>query len=207
MPRMVWGDEDVFDELPDEWDDDGFEPYDGDPPPANIVLRGIIKNIWTAEFSSGNEGLKVLFEAADNAGDRAEYDGWSSWENIAFTPGSAFRYGPLFELLGVTLRDVKTKTVVSEEDNVGQPVMKIGTFKMPKDGLPCKVTTKVEKDGDVRVGKFFADDGEDERRPSRKSTARNGRKAPAAKSSKARATSRRRARDDDDDYDDDDVEF
>lgn len=193
MPKMVWDDADAFDDLPEEWDESDFEPYDGDEPPANTVLQGEIKKIWALTFGTGSQGFKVLFEAARNTGDREQYNGWSSFDNIVFTPGNAWRYGPLLETLGVTLRDVKMKTVTEKtEDNVGLKILRIGTVKL-EDGFSCSVLTEREKgDGEygprTRVRKYM--EAKQERKTSR---------------TKAKAT-RRRQRDEDED-DDDDVPF
>jgi hypothetical protein len=190
MPKMRWADAEAFDDLPEEWDEAEFEPYDGDEPPPNIALRGKIKKIWAVQFSSGNDGFKVLFEAAGNTGEREEYDGWGVFDNVAFTPGSAFRYGPLLELLGVTLSDVKSRSVVGEEDNTGFPVTKIAEFRMPADGFPCKIRTKTETNEEygrqTKVGTYMPDDA-----PKR---------GTKAKASSAKASGRpRRRRDEDDD--------
>lgn len=156
MPKMKWGAD--FDELPEDWEDsEGFEPYEGPVPPANKLLRGSIKKMWAGESSSGNDKLVVLFEAEGNTGENAKYNGWSTFDHIALTPGSNWRYGPLLEVLGVTLRDVKSKTLVAEDDdNVGTPIKRIGTAKFPAS---CGVITKSEGRGDereARVGKYSA---------------------------------------------------
>jgi hypothetical protein len=184
MPRMKWG---IDDDLPEDWEESDFEPYDGPEPPANKLLNGEVKKMWAATFSSGNEGLVVLFQADGNRGDRAKYDGWSTWERIPLIASMNWKYGPLLEALGITLDDVKRRTVVAEEDdNVGTPIIKIGKLKFPK---ACSVITKREKNGDdfeARAGKFAASI------------------TKKAVSSKARS---RRVSEDDDELEDDDVPF
>lgn len=155
MPRMKWGAD--FDELPDEWEDNDFEPYDGPIPPSNKLLNGEVKKMWAATFNSGNEGLVILFEASGNTGDNDKYNGFSTFERIALTPNMAWKYGPLLEALGITLDDVKSKTLVAEDDdNVGTPIKKIGIMKLPK---ACAIITKREKyegETQAKAGKFAA---------------------------------------------------
>lgn len=155
MPRMKWGAD--FDELPEDWKDSDFEPYDGPTPPSNKLLNGEVKKMWAATFASGNEGVVVLFEASGNTGEKEKYNGWSTFERIALIPSQNWKYGPLFEALGITLQDVRAKTVVAEEDdNVGTPIKKIGMLKFPK---ACAVITKREGTGndvEARAGKFAA---------------------------------------------------
>lgn len=192
MPRMKWAED--FDDLPEDWDDDGFEPYDGPEPPGNKVLNGEVKRMWTKEFSSGNEGLVVLFEAGGNTGDREKYNGWSTFERIPLIPSMNWKYGPLLEALGITLRDVKAKTQIEDdEDNVGFPIKRIGNLKFPK---AVSVITKREQNGDVseaRAGKFAA------------ATKRT--KSSSSKTTSAKARSRRAAEADEYDDDDDDPPF
>lgn len=181
MPRMKWGDE--FDELPEEYDGGDFEPYDGEEPPAKTVLRGQVKKLWITESKQGNRMLKVLFEAGGNQGKRAEYDGWSVWDQIPLLPNCAFRYMPFLESLGLTMDDLKRRCAIAqEEDNVGTPVLKIGTVKFPAN---ISVSTKREKSEDygtsTRVQTYME--------------------------TKVKKTSRRAAEDVSGDEDDDDVPF
>jgi hypothetical protein len=186
VPRMKWGAD--FDELPDDWEESDFEPYDGPEPPSNKLLNGEVKKMWAATFSSGNEGIVALFEAGGNTGDREKYNGWSTFERIPLIPSMNWKYGPLLEALGITLEDVKRRTVVEDEDdNVGTPIKKIGKLTFPK---ACAVITKREKNGDeveARAGKFAA----------------VSKKSKSAKATSAKARSRRAADEDDDEYDDD----
>jgi len=145
---MKWGDD--FDELPEDYDGSDFEPYDGEEPPGNMVLRGEVKKLWTKTSSNGNPMLVALFQAEGNEGKRAQYDGWSCFDNIPLLPNTAFRYMPFLESFGLTLADLRRKTVVDDgEDNVGTPVLKIGTKKFP---APASITTKREKyEGETRT--------------------------------------------------------
>lgn len=181
MPRMKWGAD--LDELPVEWEESDFEPYDGPLPPANKLLNGEVKKMWAAVSEAGNDMLIALFEASGNTGDKEQYNGWSTFERIALTPKMAWKYGPLLEALGITLQDVHKNTIVAkEDDNVGTPIRKIGTLKFPK---ACSVVTKretYEGERQAKAGKF------------------------AAVTKKAKARSRRAAQDDDE-LEDDDVPF
>lgn len=143
MPKMKWGDD--FDELPEEWEESDFQPYDGDEPPGNIVLKGAIERVWATTFKSGSQGFKSVFKASGNTGDRAKYNGWSCWDNIIMLPQNAWRYGPWLQVLDVTLRDVKLKTILAaDDDNVGTPVVRIGTTKFAKP-VSCSIRTKREQ--------------------------------------------------------------
>jgi hypothetical protein len=168
MAKMKWEDDIDWRGLDaEEYDEDSsFDEYDGPTPPANTLLDGDIKKIWLAESSTGNMMFKVLFEAADNEGDNKEYDGCPIWDNVVFTsPGAKFRWQPWFNALGISLKDVKTKTIVGEEDSVGTVVEKIGKVDFT-EGVPIRVRTSVEKKGEykgqVRVGKWLPAADEDD---------------------------------------------
>lgn len=190
MPRLRWSDVD-FDDLPEEWDESGFEPYDGDQPPAGTVLNGEIDRMWYAVFSSGKEGLKVSFKAKGNRGDKEEYDGWGCLDNVSLQPNTAFRYGPLLEVLGITLDDLRRYTVVADDDDqIGTPIIKIGKVKFP---VPCSIITKSEKYDGERLAKV--------------KTYAEALKRTKSSGGKVSRQRRRRTRDEDDEFDDDDVPF
>lgn len=156
MAKMKWDDDIDWKGLNDEeYSDDGdFEPYDGPEPPANTLLDGEIKKIWLAESSTGNMMFKVLFEA----GEDTDYAGCPIWDNVVFTsPQAKFRWQPFLDAVGISLKEIKAKTIVGEDDNVGTVVEKIG-----KVDFPCeiRVRTAVEKKGEykgqLRVGKWLA---------------------------------------------------
>lgn len=159
MAKMKWDDDIDWKGLNDEeYDDSGdFEDYDGPVPPKGTLLNGDIKKVWLSESSTGNMMLRVLFEAADNEGDNKDYDGCPVWDNVVFTsPKAKFRWQPFFDALGFTLKDLKAKTVVGEEDNVGTVVDSIGKVEFP---CPAAIRTDIEKKGEykgsVRVGKWL----------------------------------------------------
>jgi hypothetical protein len=181
MPRMKWGAD--FDELPEDWDESDFTEYDGPVPPSKKLLKGEAKKMWAATSSSGNEMLVVLFEASGNKGENEKYNGWSTFERIPLIPKMNWKYGPLLEALGVTLDDVKRKTLVAEEDdNVGTPIKKIGAMKLPKAMAVITKREKYEDETRAIAGKFAS-----------------------AVTKKSR--SRRAADEDEDEYEDDDVPF
>jgi hypothetical protein len=176
MPKMKWGSDIDWRGLNDaEYSDDEFETYDGPVPPKNIILSGVVKKIWATETANGDAMLKVLFEAAGNSGDRKVYNGCGIWDNVLFTmPQVKFKWQPFFDAIGITLADVKNKTLLAdtEEDRMGAPIARIGTVKFPEAGVPIRVKTdreKYEDEWQARVGKFLppADasddvDGDDE---------------------------------------------
>lgn len=171
MAKMKWDDDIDWKGLnEEEYSEEGdYEPYDGPEPPANTLLDGEIKKIWLTESSNGNMMFKVLFEA----GEDTEYPGCPIWENVVFTsPGAKFKWQPFMDALGISLKDIKAKTMVGEEDNVGTVVEKIGKVEFPCD---IRVRTGVQKKGEykgkVQVAKWLApvdsedDDGDDDDTP------------------------------------------
>lgn len=170
MAKMKWEDDDIdwrgLHE--EEYSEDDFVEYDGETPPANTLLDGDIKKIWLAESQAGNKMFKVVFEAAGNEGDLKEYDGYGVWDNVVFTSKEAkFRWQPFLDMLGITLRDIKAKTIVGEEDNVGLVVEKIGKVDFTSP-VPARIRTGIEKKGEYkgegRIAKWLPalDDEEDD---------------------------------------------
>lgn len=146
MAKMRWGNDIDWRELNDaEYSEDEFDDYDGPLPPANVILSGFLKKIWATESSNGDPMLKVLFEASGNVGERKVYDGWGGWDNILFSmPQVKFRWQPFFDAIGISLADLKNKTVTDGDDNQGDVIAKIGSVKF--DGkVPARVKIKREK--------------------------------------------------------------
>lgn len=205
------------DELDVEWEESDFESYDGELPPTGTILRGNVKKLWWTYTTNEDSMLKVLWVAGGNEGDLEEYNGLPVWENIVFTPKAAFKYGPFLQVMGITLKDVFSKTYVAEEDdNIGAPVEKIATLVPGTDGADCGVIIKRRKyqgEWKVEAQKFIdqpdGDDDDDDDEPEE----RPARRKPAAKKPAAKPTSHRRAKpepepeeddDDEDEVDDDD---
>jgi hypothetical protein len=202
MPRLK-ADEFSFDEEElegAEWSEDEYSSYDGPEPPARIVLRGFVKKMWITEArSSKNDMLVVLFEAKDNVGDRAQYDGWATWDHLVLQANTKFRWQPFLNATGLTLQDIKKKMYVGEdEENNGLPIEKIGTW-VPgeqNDAAWLMAVTKREfYDGESRgkVAKYleWEDPEEDEDEPESEPTP--ARKAPrgSTTSSNAKPATRR----------------
>jgi hypothetical protein len=146
MPKMKWGDaEPDWDELDDaEYEEGDFDRYEGPVPPNNTVLSGVIKKIWGAESQAGNSMFKVLFEAEGNSGDKKKFNGCPIWDNVVWTPQTKFRWQPWLDAVGLTLKDVRQKTITAEDDdNVGKPIMRIGKIKFT-EGVDVRVVTKRE---------------------------------------------------------------
>lgn len=137
MPKMKWGDnEPDWDELDDaEYTEGGdFPRYDGPIPPKNTILHGSLKKAWAVDSQAGNKMFKVIWEAEGNTGDKKKYNGLSIWENVVWTPQTKFRWQPWLDALGISLRDVRQRTVTAEdEDNVGLPIIRINKLKFPVD--------------------------------------------------------------------------
>jgi hypothetical protein len=161
MPRMKWNEDTEWREMNDaEYEEyEEFEEYDGPLPPNNLILSGYIKKIWATESQAGNDMLKVVFEADGNTGERKVYNGWGGWDNVTLTPGTKFRWQPFFDVLGVTLADVKNKTVVDDEDdNNGAHVLRIGKVKLDGVKVPARIKVKREKyegEWQAKVGKWL----------------------------------------------------
>jgi hypothetical protein len=164
MAKMKWGGDVDWEALEDEEYEEGeeFEAYDGEVPPANILLKGAVTKAWTTKSSNGNAMIKALFVADGNEGSKAQYNGCPFWENVNITlPQVKFKWQPFLDALSITLKDVKAKTVVEdEEDNVGRPVKKIGTAKFPHPVMVKTAREKYEGEWQARVGKFLPLDEE-----------------------------------------------
>jgi hypothetical protein len=174
------------DELDVEWsDNDDYEPYDGELPKSNILLRGYCKKMWWTFSSNDNAMIKVLWVAEGNTGKTEEFNGLPIWDQIVFTPKASFRYGPFLQVLGITLRDVfKKMDVAEEDDNVGCPINWIAKM-VPGEDARIGVITKREKyegESRVKVGKFVEDpeldDEEEEEEEAPVPTRTRGAKTP-----------------------------
>lgn len=219
MPKLKGEDLAGFDpeELDVEWSETDFDTYEGEDPPSGTVLKGHVKKLWWTYASDETPMIKVLWVASGNVGSNAEYNGLPVWDNLVFKPSAAFKYGPFLQATGVTLRDIKTRTIVAEDDdNMGAPIEKIGKF-APGEDAECGIVTKREKyqgNWSTKVGKFIEqpDDEDDDEDEPEETPARSRRKSAASKpAAKPAARSRRRPEpepedDDEDDVDEDDVD-
>ena len=135
MPKMKWGEnEPDWDDLDDAEYEDGPERYTGPLPPKNTILDGSVKKVWATQSQGGNRMFKVLWEAEGNSGEKKKYNGLAIWENVVWLPQTKFRWQPWLDALGISLADVRGKTIVAEDDdNVGTPVIRIAKLKFPAE--------------------------------------------------------------------------
>jgi hypothetical protein len=144
-------DDELDDELDEvEYSEGNFERYDGEQPPKDTWLRGYVKAMWWTYTKAEDPMLKVLWIADGNTGDDEEYNGLPVWENMALTAGAKFKWAPFFKQFGLTIKTLKTKTVIAAEDdpNMGAQITKIGTFLTPgedSDNARCAIITTREK--------------------------------------------------------------
>jgi hypothetical protein len=137
-----------------EYSDQDFASYDGEIPPADTILTARLDKMWWTMTKNDDRMLKVLIIADENTGDLEEYNGLPMWENMALTPGAKFRWAPMMEQFGFTIRDIKTKLYVESEDHpqFGAPIERVGTFEPGSDAAWCRVITKRERyDGEWRA--------------------------------------------------------
>lgn len=153
MPKLKA--EDVtfdVDELEDaEYTEGDFETYDGDVPPSKTILVAFLKKMWWTTTQYDDDMIKVLLVAADNDGELEEYNGLPIWDNLPLITKAKFKWKPFIDFFGITLKDIKTKTVVSaSDDNIGAPIEKIGTFKPGEENEDawCQVLIKRSRDQD-----------------------------------------------------------
>ena len=149
MPRLRIEDDELdVDELENaEWDESKkFDKYEGEIPPKDTVLVGYLKNAWWTETQAGDRMIKVLWIADGNTGDEEEYNGCPFWENLALTASSKFKWAPFFRQFGLTVKMVKTQTMIAEDDdNVGAPITRIGKHFIPGEDTRCGIITGREK--------------------------------------------------------------
>lgn len=129
-----------------EYSTEQFTSYKGDIPEDDTVLRAYVKAMWWTKTSNGSSMIKVLVEADENEDELEEYNGLPCWENMALTTGAKFKWAPFLEHFGLTIRDVKSKTIVAaEDDNIGAPITKIATFVPGSDESWCRIVVSREK--------------------------------------------------------------
>jgi hypothetical protein len=136
---------------------DDFESYDGELPPSDTVLTGYIKSMWWTMTGSNKRMFKILFVAADNEEDEAEFDGLPIWDNPFFSPDGKFRWKPFIDNFGVTLTDIQKKLYLEPEENdhprFGSVVERVGTLVPGGDTAWARVLTKIgfDQEGNRRV--------------------------------------------------------
>jgi hypothetical protein len=195
MPRLKEAEDINVEELDVEWSD-SFVSYDGEIPPAGTILNGQITKAWWTYSGDNTAMIKVLFVADDTNG---EYEGCPAWENMVLKPSAAFKYGPFLEFFGITLKEVKSKTFVAEDDdNQGAPIEKIGTWEPGSDDAYCAIIVKrgfYQGKMKCEVGGWMEyeepEDAEPEPEPEPARPARTRRSAPAAAAKEAEPAPRR----------------
>jgi hypothetical protein len=151
MPRLKIDDEELDDSLDDvEYSENDFARYDGEQPPVDTWLRGYVKAMWWTYTKNEDPMLKVLWVADGNEGETEEYNGLPVWENMALTASAKFKWGPFFRHFGLTIKYLKTKLVIAEDDDptMGAPITKIGTLLAPGEdsaNARCAIITTREK--------------------------------------------------------------
>jgi chemotaxis protein histidine kinase CheA len=162
MPKLRKEDTDDIDvdELESaEYNEEQYSSYGGEVPPADTILRAYIKNMWYTRTNPkpgkkfGNPMLKVLLIADENEEELEEYNGLPLWENMSLTPGAKFKWAPFLSHFGLTIRDVKSKIVVAEDDDSqGAPIQKIASLVPGSDESWCRVITSRESyDGKMQA--------------------------------------------------------
>lgn len=206
MPRLKL-DKSEFD--PDALDVDVEDQprYDGEIPPTGTKVPARVKKIWWTYTANQDPMFKVLTVGEEEAD---EYEGLPIWDNLAFVPGAAFRYKPFLEAFGITLDEVFKKTFVDDEDNIGLPVTKVGSFKPGSDdGLTVILVKKEKYDGrwQARPDAYLPWDGEPEEEDEEEEEERPARRKPRAKATNSKPASRHRRRDPDEDEEEEEEEL
>jgi hypothetical protein len=167
MPRVKtedYLDDEAWDALEEAPEESSFEPYDGPQPPKDTLLGGYAKKMWWTLTKENEDPMIVcLWIAEGNEGDEEKYNGLPVFSYWPLVPGAKFRWAPAFKVLGFTLKDVRSKLIVApedEEDNIGIPIQKIGTFVPGEDteAAWCAILTEEhEYDGveSTKAGKWL----------------------------------------------------
>lgn len=207
MPRLKIDDDELdADELDNaEYEDRQFESYSGETPPKDTVLRAYVKSIWWTYTQAEDPMLKLLVIADGNGGDEEEYDGCPFWENLPLTTKAKFKWAPFFQQFGLTMRAVKAKTMIAEnDDNMGAPITKLGGVLVPGEEARCGIIVSHERyQGKVtpHIGEWLDDfepdeDDEEEEEapppPRRKAAAASTKKTSAPKAAAARPSAKSR---------------
>ena len=208
------------DELDVEIEDNDYDDYTGPPPPNNTMLIFRIKKMWwtyTQPDADKNEfpmiKAIVTAEQGSDDDDTAQYDGLTIWDNLTFKASAAFRYQPFLEAIGVTLKDIFGKLYVADDDdNVGAPIERIGTWVPGSDDAVIMGVTKREKyngEWSTKIKKYLAYEAPDEPEPDEDETppprTRRAGAAPKRRSSVAEDTADEDA-DEPDEHEDDETE-
>ena len=135
MPRLKDAEVLDADKLEEaEYGEGDFQKYTGEIPATGTMLVFRVTKAWWTYSSNDDPMLKVLCVAEDNPGSLEEYDGLTAWENMPLTASAKFKWAPFLEHFGLTIRDVRNKLIVADEDdNQGAPITKIARLTVGSD--------------------------------------------------------------------------
>jgi len=125
--------------------------YEGEEPPNNTRLSGVLKRMFLSRDNDGTPMLKVLYQA-----EGGNFDGYPGWENISLKPSAAFKWVPLCEeILNVPIADLKSRTRIDRENetNAGWPVLFIGDRDIVGDNIGVFFTVSYRNYTDPKTGK------------------------------------------------------
>jgi hypothetical protein len=201
MPRLKPEDTDFdLEELEEaEYSKGTYTSYDGEVPPNGTIIGGKVKKMWWTRTQNDEPMLKLLFEADDSD---EEYEGLPVWEYMALTVPAKFKWQPFIDHFGITLREVKTKVDVEDDDDprMGAPIIKIGTWEVDSDDSFARVVIKRERyngQWQARIGEWLpydADEPDDEPEDEPEERPARGRRTPARTEAKPPARGARPAR-------------
>jgi hypothetical protein len=139
-----------IDELEEaEYTENDFGDYEGEIPPKGTILTAYIKKMWWTDTKNQDDMIKVLVEADGNEGDLEEYNGLPLWDNLALIATAKFKWKPFIDHFGITLKDIKNKTILAAADEkMGAPIEKVGTFVPGSDDSWCRVLVARERNQD-----------------------------------------------------------
>lgn len=99
--------------------------YNGEEPPANLLMSGVLHKMFLTRSADKTPMLKVLYMAVGG-----DYDGYVAWDNVSLKPSAAFKWNALCEeILFVTLDDLKKRLKLDpemKETGAGIQVASIG---------------------------------------------------------------------------------
>lgn len=105
--------------------------YVGPPPPANLLMEGVLYKMFLTRDGNDNPMLKVLYKTVGG-----DYDEYVAWDNISIIPTAAFKWKALLDdVLHVSVEDLNSRTKVDFENETaaGHPVLSIGKVKLTGD--------------------------------------------------------------------------
>src|SRR6266567_2384587 len=201
MPRLKDAEVLDVDELEEaEYEEGDFQKYTGEIPATGTMLVFRVTKMWWTYSSNDDPMLKMLCVAEDNPGSLEEYDGLTAWENMVLTASAKFKWAPFLEHFDLTIRDVRNKLIVADEDDTqGAPITKIARLIVGSDDfLFVGVVSKERYQGkcQAHISEWLDADTEldepeeePEEKPARRRASNGGRtaKRPAAATKRGRS--------------------